>query len=144
LILETPVGSSSALVRLRCDENHPALGAGLLATLQLPLHQSEAEAIDSSACLNFLESSIWTNVPQLGTWHPQDARDGEFRVATSSFYPNALYTPGVATNAALWQLGRARWAKEQLWPDLENLTMLEILKKRFGSLSELANGLIGF
>jgi hypothetical protein len=129
LTLETPAGSSSALVRLLPDEKHPALGSGLLATLQLPFLQDEEEAMDTCMWLNYFQAIQWSDAPQLGTWGPRQLGDA-FTPGTSSFYPNALYRDGVATNAALWQVAHARWAKEQFWPDLQDLTMREVFERR--------------
>jgi hypothetical protein len=41
------------------------------------------------------------------------------------------YQSGLATQVAFWFMHRARWAREQKCPDMKDLTMLEILKKRF-------------
>jgi hypothetical protein len=131
ITLETPVGPHPALVRLRTDERHPPLGSGLLATLELPFRDDEAAAIDTCAWLNFLQSVMWSDVPQLGAWRPEKAGDGLYSPASAFFIPNLLYGPGLATNAALWQVAHARWAKQQLWADLKDLTMAEILKNRF-------------
>jgi hypothetical protein len=136
LTLETPFGSSSALVRLRADQRHPALGAGLLATLELPFWEDQAAATDTCMWLNFFESVLWSDAPQLGGWHVRETGKGSFGIASASFFPNALYKDGLATNIALWQLGRARWAKQQLWPDLVDLTMMEVLTKRLTNLAE--------
>lgn len=38
----------------------------------------------------------------------------------------------LATNLALWMLGRAKWVRETLWPDLQDKRMSEILEERFG------------
>jgi len=77
---------------------------------------------------------MWAPSPMTGSWHPHNAGDGEFLSVHTTFIPNALFDRGLATNAALWQLGRARWAKQTLYPDLKDLTMHEILKSRFGDL----------
>jgi hypothetical protein len=49
-----------------------------------------------------------------------------------SFVPNAHYRPGLATNIALWMISRARWLRQTRWPDLEDKTMMEIMKERVG------------
>ncbi len=74
--LETPMGRASSLFRLTTTDRHPALGAGLLASVQLPFMKGEAAAADECLWLNFFESAQWTDVPQLGSWHPR-SRNGE-------------------------------------------------------------------
>jgi hypothetical protein len=131
LTLETPIGSSSALIRLRTDIRHPVLGSGLLSTIEFPFEEDAASIVEDCLRLNFLESLEWSNVPQCGSWQPREAGHGRFRAAHAMFLPNALFSPGLAINAASWQLSRARWAKERLYPDLQDLTMLEVLQRRF-------------
>jgi hypothetical protein len=53
--------------------------------------------------------------------------------------PNALYGPGLATNIAFWFLRRARWVREQRFPDIKDVTMLEVLNKRFTMNTEKGN-----
>jgi len=141
LTFETPLGEQSILIRLSSTPEHPALGKGLQVTMQLPLEQTEAETIQHCSWLNFLESMAWTNAPQLGSWHAQparvglsdpDTRQGHYQIAYGCFVPNALFSHGIVTNLALWQLGRASWVKSVLFPDLKDLTMPEILNRRFG------------
>ena len=132
LTLETPIGTSSALIRLRTDVPHPSLGNGLLASLEFPFVKDEAATLDDCLWLNFLESRFWTDVPQMGSWHLRPADDGQFRAGHSLFVPNGLFSPGIATNIALWQFGRARWVKNTLYKNLEDLTMQKILEARFG------------
>jgi hypothetical protein len=130
LIVETPLGSESILIRLHTAERHPQLGNGLLATLQIPYFSVANEISRLSAELNFLESSQWTNFPQNGCWHPIGGPDNQFGLAFSAFIPNALYRPVLATNLAIWMLARSRWVHDQKWPNAKDQTMLEILKKR--------------
>jgi hypothetical protein len=132
LTLETPVGESSALVTCRAESAHPALGNGLLSTVILPFQRTHAEIADEAMWLNFFESTMWTNVPQLGSWHSRERGSGLFHSASGFFVPNALYAPGLATNCALWRLGLARWVKSTLWKDLEDKPMVEVLNKRLG------------
>ena len=131
-VLETPVGTASALVHLFTNIDHPQLGAGLLSTLQHPFKKSESKTLDDALWLNYFESIEWTNVPQLGSWFSKDVGDGQCRVAHSFLLPNAVYAEGLVANAALWQVARARWAKATLYPDMPDLTMLEILNRRAG------------
>jgi hypothetical protein len=135
LTLETPFGSDSALIRLRTDEKHPALGNGLIATLHTPFFGDASDIASECAWLNFFESVTWTNVPLFGCWYPfaYEPR-GQEGVAFASFIPNALYRPGLATNVALWMVARARWLRQTRWPNASDKTMMEIIKERGGFL----------
>ena len=44
----------------------------------------------------------------------------------TTFVPNALYQPMLATNLALWML----------WPELQDKRMADILEERFGKSAE--------
>jgi hypothetical protein len=134
LTVETPFGSVSALIRLRTDEKHPALGNGLLATLQMPFFGQDSEIASECAWLNFLESVSWTNVPVFGCWHPHEygPEEGQVDLAFTSFVPNAHYRLGLATHVALWMISRAWWLRQTRWPDLEDKTMMEIMQGRVG------------
>ncbi len=120
LTLETPIGSSSAHIRLLTDAPHPTLGSGLLAIVQLPDWRDEAAIVEQCAWLNFYEAMTWTEFPQLGSWRAKEVGDGVFAASHVMFIPNAFYKRGLATNAALWQVGRAKWVKKMLWPKLED------------------------
>jgi hypothetical protein len=84
------------------------------------------------ARLNYFEAFAIAHVPQLGNWRPKDAGNGSFESVHSIFIPNALFLRNLATELALWQFDRARWTKNRLWRELEDLSMLEIYEKRFG------------
>ena len=95
-------------------------------TLQLPRF-AEATAIAAEcAYLNFLEVVSWTGFPLLGCWHPHVSREGRAGVTFTTFVPNALYQPMLATNLALWML----------WPELQDKRMADILEERFGKSAE--------
>ena len=134
LTVETPFGSNSALIRLRTDQKHPALGNGLLATLQVPFFADASEIASECAWLNFFESITWTKVPLFGCWHPDSLgqKAEQEGLAFASFVPNALYREGLATNVALWMIARAQWLRQLNWADLEDKTMMEIMKGRVG------------
>ena len=83
---------------------------------------------------NVFQSISWTDVPQLRSWHPREVASGQYSVASGTFYLNALYMKGIATNAALWKLGLAWWIKKQFHADLMDLTMAHILELRLGKL----------
>jgi hypothetical protein len=131
MTLETPFGSDSALIRLLTDQKHPQLGQGLLATLQLPYASDALSIAREVAELNLLEATYWTGFPQLGCWHSASRADKEVPAFTL-FVPNALYQAGLATQIAFWFMHRARWAREQSFPDLRDDTMADIFKRRFG------------
>ena len=132
LTLETPIGTTSALIRLMTDSRHPGLGNGLLSAVQLPFWQDEATTIEDAMWFNYFQSISWTDVPQLGSWHPREVAGGQYSAAIGTFYPNALYMEGIATNAALWHLGLAQWIKNQFYVHLVDKTMAQILEMRWG------------
>ncbi len=129
LTLEASIGEDTALIRLRTDEKHPQLGHGLLATLQLPHFAQDKEICEQCASLNYMES-LWTDIPQLGCWHPHRSRGDVDGLAFSSFVPNALHESGIATHAALWMLQRLGWVHDLMWPDLEDKPIEHILRRR--------------
>jgi hypothetical protein len=133
LTLETPFGKHSALIRLRTDIAHPQLKNGLLVTTRIPFRLTQEQSTDEAAFLNFLESRSWTDFPQLGCWHSRSTSENQAELAHTSFIPNALYSPGLAFNFALWSVARAQWVRRERWPDLTDLTMSEILEARLGS-----------
>ncbi len=118
LNLEIPFGSTFALIRLRHDVAHPALGNGLIASIQLPYFGTEDAIQEVCSTLNFLASVYWIKVPVLASWHPRQVDGEHFLPAYAACVPNALYAPGLATNMALWSIGLAQWARESLWPDI--------------------------
>lgn len=133
MTLETPFGSNSALLSFLSSQPHPQLGNGLLVSIQLPFRStSEAEIADKAALLNCWETIRSTGIPQLGCWHSRMLDDESYELAHTTFVPNKLAQPGIATNLAFWSLNRARWARHKLWPDLKDLTMAEILSARTG------------
>ncbi len=133
LTLETPIGDDTALIRLQTDIAHPRLGSGLLASVQMPIPRSRAETSYECAWLNFFESIQWTDLPQIGSWHARERGEGLYVPALGSFFPNALHTKGMATTAAFWQFGRARWAKAKVYSKLQDVPMSEIYARRFGT-----------
>lgn len=134
LTLETPIGVDSAQITLLTDHSHPAYGAGLLATLQVRMGDTPAQVREWAAICNLLESTSWTDVPQLGSWSVCEVDAETSRLLHSIFIPNAFYCEGLATNVALWQLGRARWVKSVLWPNLHDCTMAEVMEGRCGDV----------
>jgi hypothetical protein len=100
MTLETPFGEDSALIRFQTDQQHPQLGNGLLVTTQIRSSQSFEEVCIETAGLNFMESSTWTDFPQLGCWHPQKSSGNKANWAHSSFIPNALFMPTRAVDTS--------------------------------------------
>jgi hypothetical protein len=130
MTLQTPFGDYSAWIRFITSDRHPQLGNGLRATLQLPYSADKLEIVRHVAELNFHECMSWTNFPQLGCWHPNKSYEGGESVAFTLFVPNLLYQPGLATQIAFWFLQRARWARERIVPQMADLPMIEILRRR--------------
>jgi hypothetical protein len=128
--LQTPFGADTALLSLRHDIPHPALGSGLLGTIRLPVMQSQTDSAQACMWLNHLASTSWTDAPIHGTWHPQATSQGRYCPAYGAFIPNALYSEGLATNLALWNLSLTRWARQAVWPQLTDRPMQDILAAR--------------
>jgi hypothetical protein len=101
----------------------------LLASLLTPLSRSDAEVEAECAWLNFIEASSWTGFPQLGGRVPL-AKGDDLYPGHAFFIPNLLFQPNLATNAALWQMARARWVKQTFHAHLQDRTMMEILQAR--------------
>lgn len=134
LTLETPFGSDSALIKLETQQKHPQWGFGLLATLQLPLHDEKLVTARLAAELNLSEWIEWTHFPLMGCWHSAKSRSGQDSVAFTLFMPNTLFKPTLSTHVAVWLLSRARWVRQSKFPNLKDATMAEILEGRFGKL----------
>ena len=132
LTLETPFGDDSALIRLRSDVKHPLLGSGLLVTIQMPFSKVFRELEKRAALFNFWEANRWTDFPQLGSWRPHiiDGSEQQVGLAHASFVPNALYSAGQVTNFAVWSLARVRWARQEIWPELKDKPIGEIMSRR--------------
>jgi hypothetical protein len=132
LTLEAPFGDQSALIRLWTTERHPQLGRGLLVTLETPFDAPNDQVSRRSAMLNYAESTRWMDFPQLGCWGSRKSvsTEGKSRLVHVSFVPNCLYQRGLATNYAFWSVARARWARRELWPNLQDSSMADILQQR--------------
>ncbi len=50
------------------------------------------------------------------------------------FIPNAIYSPGMASNAAAWLIGRSKWVKTTFWPDLQDSPLDQIIEERIKTL----------
>jgi hypothetical protein len=130
MTLETPFGSESALISFTTADQYPLLGNGLFVGTQIPGSGDFDDACSTAANLNFLESVDWSDIPQLGCWHPLQVSEHETRLAHTCFVPNAFFVEGLVVNLGLWAIGRVQLAKRALRRDEPNLTMMEILKAR--------------
>lgn len=110
LIVAAVFGAEPMMIALLSDARHPQLGSGLLVTVELPFHFPEGEAFERAGLLNFEEATSWTGFPQLGCWHRHDREGGASVIVHSTFVPNALAQPNLATHFAFWSLDRAQWA----------------------------------
>jgi hypothetical protein len=126
LSLETSFGGGAALIRLWTDQSSIQLGNGLLTTLQIPCFADPKTIAEQCAALNFVET-LWTDVPQFGRWHPQSVGNGQECLAFAVFIPNALYGPGIASQAVYWMLQRARKLRQERWPDIPDKPIREII-----------------
>jgi hypothetical protein len=136
LTLETSFGDESALLRLITSEPHPRWGNGLLAIVSIPIFTNRQKVHDLAQRLNFTEGHVFNTMgaPFIGSWTAMDlGGDGVACPAYSGFIPNLLYREGLAENLILWGLGRARWARRELWPDVEDEPLPDILNRRFGA-----------
>jgi hypothetical protein len=134
--LETPFGSESALIHFSTEEEHPQLGNGLTAILQLPFADTSIAIAKEVAALNLLEAVSWTGFPQLGCWHAIDIRPGQKAPAFTLFMPNVLYRPGLITHFAMWFLLRVRWVREQRHPAMQDLPLTDIAERLAAMLGE--------
>jgi hypothetical protein len=126
MTLETPFGNDSALIQFLTEVRHPQLGHGLLVTLQLPYADTPSAIARAAAELNLLEAITWTSFPQFGCWQANETRAGQVGLAFALFIPNALHR--LATEIAFWFL-RARWAREQKFPDMRDVAMIDITQR---------------
>jgi hypothetical protein len=136
MTLETPFGSDTAMIRFLTAEKHPQLGHGLLATLQLPYSNTSLAIAKEAAALNLLEAFAWTGFPQFGCWHANEFGSGEAGLAFTLFIPNALYKPGLATRIAFCFLLRARWVREERFPNTDDSAMTDILMHRMSAATK--------
>lgn len=133
--LETPFGSDSVLVRFETEGAFPAFGHGLHVRTMIRLAETRERICINATTLNYLESSQWTDFPQLGCWHFQELPDEQRFLAHSCFIPNMFFRDGLVTNYGLWAIARALWARTVVLPDVKNKTMREILEARMGGPS---------
>jgi hypothetical protein len=126
MILMTPFGTEATTINFWTHVPHPQLGNGLLVATVLP-ELPGVNALDFAASLNFLESRQWTDIPQLGGWHPHAQTN---RVAHSVFVPNAMFRGNLVGHLAHWALQRVEWIKRTRFKDLRDHSIYEILKRQ--------------
>jgi hypothetical protein len=103
---ELPFGGRTCLLRLHPDAEHPALGAGLLVLLTLPVSGvSAAQTLD----LNRRELAQPARTALLGSWVPDETGP-----TFAAFYPNAVRQEGLAANVAIGTVLRSCWFAESL------------------------------
>lgn len=129
---ETPFGAGTALVRFNTDQSDCQLGNGLTVETQVSGCDSYQTVCYAAAWLNYYESILWTDFPQLGRWHPLAISEKRTNLAHTIFIPNALFAHGMVYGLGLAAIERVRWAREKLLPNEKDLTMIEIMGNRFG------------
>lgn len=105
--------TDTALFQLQAEEQHPELGSGLMALLQMPHEIPDGQQL-LQVCeqLNLMEMAPFGLPPHFGAWCP--GRRGN-NPAYVSFYLNALHAASdLAVNAAFWAKTRAHWANARL------------------------------
>jgi hypothetical protein len=131
---ETPFGADSALIQFNADEADSRLGNGLVVRTRMPGPAGILHISKLAAELNYLEAVQWTDFPQLGCWQPLATSEETSELTHVIFVPNAYFNEGLVVNLALWAITRVRWVRNALYPNAADLTMIEILEKRFGPL----------
>jgi hypothetical protein len=113
--LEIPLGESRTAIKLSTNQTHPQLGNGLLGELELPLFDFTKNVAERCASLN-LGETMWTDIPQFGSWHHFALPDDHAAPKFSSFIPNALYGNGIASLMVLWLYQRYRFVVHGEYP----------------------------
>jgi hypothetical protein len=130
LTAEVSFGDDSALIRASGDQPHPQLGNGVLLLLQLPVTLSETAAAQLAVELN-LADAIGDAGHLLGAWCSAEARGGSVPTFTG-FIPNTLYRPGLLFNMILSLGVKARWARKEIAPYMEDDGLERVLRRRYG------------
>jgi hypothetical protein len=105
--LDMGLGDQPARISLSTNQKHPHLGNGLLGNLILPIFGERTSIAERCAALN-LSETMWTDIPQFGSWFPFFLPDDHACLQFSSFIPNALYGEGIASLMVLWLYQRIR------------------------------------
>ena len=105
------------------------LGNGLLALLRFPFSLEPQAAAEKANALNCTEANSWVQLPLMGAW---TASGGD--LAYSGFIPNVMYRPGIAHDLVVWGMSRAAWLRQDMFPEIEDHPMHQILQERVGRL----------
>jgi hypothetical protein len=103
------VGDDTGLLTFHADMPHPALGAGLLYKLELPMRFEEEALINVANELNRVEVDAVHSPPFFGAWCSQITSG---RLAYVGFWPNLLYAPETVLNISSWMVARQRQSLE--------------------------------
>lgn len=102
---EYPHPHHSYMLRLVTEDPHPRVGSGMLAMLNLPEGENDAETARTAMALNMYEiGSADTPAHFLGSWCA-----GVHGLAFISFFPNTLANDGMPVSVAGNLIGRACW-----------------------------------
>jgi hypothetical protein len=92
---------------------HPSMGQGVLALLQLPELWENAAHLANG--LNRAEALELTGFPQWGGWCDYDVPERTDRSLTHAlFVPNVMWRPGLIEALITWASLRNRWAQERV------------------------------
>jgi hypothetical protein len=130
LSAEISFGNDSALITASGDERHPQLGHGVCLLLHLPCSLSKAVAARLALELNSADANA-TAGHLLGSWCSAERRGGNVPVF-ASFIPNLLYRPGLLFQMILSLGIKARWARNEIAPYMEDDDLERILRRRYG------------
>ena len=101
---EFPHPAHSYMLRLLTEQDHPRLGAGLLATLNLPEGDDDLATARAALELNAQEAAgPGLNTHFLGSWCASSAG-----LAFSTFFPNRMANDGIPMSAAFNMIHRAK------------------------------------
>ncbi len=105
--------TDTALFQMAADQPHPEFGGGLFCLLQLPHELPDEKRLEAvCAKLNQIEMKAIGLPPHFGAWCAGKRGNNPAYVC---FIPNALYSvSGIALNAAVWAMNRARLANTML------------------------------
>jgi hypothetical protein len=132
IALETTFDEYTALSMLYPRAKHRLLGSGLLCTVQIPTEITHESGCHIAALLNRQEREGGPRAPHYGAWCVDSAGAGNIAVTYRFFVPNGLYRNGVAMDAAVSCVARARWVDLVLNTEMSPPNAWEQLARRFG------------
>lgn len=111
--ISSVAGHKTALFQMVADQPHPEVGGGLFCMLSLPQRiDDKPRLLALVAELNRLEMQPGDQPPHFGAWCIGSAGNN---AAYVSFFLNAMHSiDGLALNAAVWAMHRAKWADGQI------------------------------